>query len=277
MLLGILLFPAWAFGKNAATTHSTDESPLTYYLTLYSGTDQREVSQRAVLEFVSRLEHKRESFASDKEFIRYVFRKAQKNFLNSFTEYSSFADLLNKGEYNCLTGTALYAVLLQHFDISYQIIETNYHIFLMAETQGGDVLVEATDPINGFVDSPAEIEKRISTYRRNAIQTNGGSKNFYRFRFDLYEEVTLDQMLGLLYYNQAIKAYNNHHWVEAVSALDKAFALYQSPRMEEFSKVMMLSVVDSKMETSLKENCIRKIQLMRKRKGELVASINRSW
>ncbi len=262
-LVLIFFLPILAFAQDVRFA-SQPTSSLHHYLELYSTTDTQIVATDKLLTFVDKLTAKKDDFKTDKAFLNYLFTKTHQRFLRNYKEYSSFNDLLDKGYYNCLTGTALYALLLDHFELPYRIIETNYHIFLMVETSAGEVLLETTDPANGFTDSKSEIEKRIHVYRRNEIQKANTDKRYYRFSFDLYNEVSLDEMLGLLYYNQAIKAYNDHQWVNSIAYLEKASSRYKSPRLEEFSRIILLSLAESKLDPSLKENYIRKIQSVRK-------------
>jgi hypothetical protein len=270
-LVLIFFLPILALAQDVTFT-SQPTSSLHRYLELYSTTDEQIAATDELLAFVDKLSVKRGSFKTDKAFLNHLFAKTHQRFLRNYKEYSSFNELLDKGYYNCLTGTALYAILLDHFEFPYQIIETNYHIFLMVETSAGDVLLETTDPASGFTDSKSEIEKRIHVYRQNEIQKANKDKRYYHFSFDLYNDVNLDEMLGLLYYNQAIKAYNNHQWVNSIAYLEKASAQYRSPRLEEFSRIILLSLAESKLDPSLKENYIRKIQTVRKHKLDTQAN-----
>lgn len=243
-----------------------------HYVKLYSAADQQVITSPVELPgFINKLGSKRDDFKREKSFVRYLFTKTHQKYLRHYTSYCSFSDLLNDGTYNCLTGTALYALLLDHFHIPYRIIETNYHIFLVAETAEGSILLEATDPANGFVDNDAEIQKRIALYRENVLQRPVASKNYYDFNFDLYNEVTLDQVLGLMYYNYAVVAYNKQELVRTISNLDKAVMLYHSARVEEFSRIVLLSVLESNLDKAIKENYVRKLQAIRKRQVDVVA------
>jgi len=228
--------------------------------------------------FVTRLESKRANFEQDVDFLNYLFVKAHQRLLRNFTDYVSFRQTLTDGTYNCLTGTTLYALLLDHFGFEYNIIETNYHIFLIANTATGRVLFEATDPINGFVVKEAEINSRISTYKQNALtKTNSAKKTYYQFNFELYNDVSLLEMSGLLHYNLAIVAYNKHQLALAIDHLDKAIELYQSPRTEEFTRIVLLSVVESRLDIAIKENYVRQIQSLRKRKLAVTTASSQSF
>jgi len=272
LIVLVLLLPILA-NAQGTTPVSGSASSIDYYLNLYSSSSGRQaVSHDEFHDFIGKMEGKRLSFRDDNAFVNHVFVKAHQKFLKSFTQYASFNELFEKGNYNCLTGTAIYALLLEHFEIDYKIIETNYHIFILATTNDGNVLLEATDPINGFVDQPGDIEKRIQGYRQNEIQEASSRKNYYQYSFDLYNEVKLDELLGLMHYNIAIVNYNNQQFQSAISHLDQALELYDSPRIEEFSRVIMLSVVESSLEPSVKEFYVKKIQLIRKKRVMMVAS-----
>jgi hypothetical protein len=245
-------------------------SKLSHYTLLFQQPDNQQ-SSFDLEQFAESLEAKKIK-RNEKQFLSFLFRKTHQQLLLSFKEYASFGDLLEKGEYNCLTGTMLYALLLEHFGFKYTIIETNYHIFLVAQTASGNVLIEATDPANGFVDEASEITSRINSYKANQIQQNRSAKFYYQFSFDLYNTVTLDEMMGLLYYNRAVKAFNDKQLGDAVQNLDKAFALYQSARIDEFSKILLLSVSESDLNDEVKVSYVRKLQQIRKKKTEFVAS-----
>ena len=63
-----------------------------------------------------------------------------------------------------------------------------------------------------------------------------------------------------------------HH--AAIDHLDLAIELYDSPRIEELSRVIQLTVVESSLDNAAKEVCIRKIQSIRKKRLQLTASVN---
>jgi hypothetical protein len=267
----LLFLPILAIGQGTgsmpASTSSTE-----YYLNLYTAANGSVASPVRFMDFVERMEGKRASMRDDHEFVRYLFHKAHQKVLRNYRTQTTFDKMLSRGQYNCLTGTAVYGMLLSHFDIPYTIIETNYHIFVLAETNKGQVLLEATDPINGFADEPAAIEKRINIYRQNDISQAAAGKKNYRFSFDLYNEVTLDQLLGLLHYNLAVEDYNQGEIQPALTHLDKALDLYSSPRIEEFTRVMQYTVASSSLEAPAKSFYVKKIQSLRKKRMLVMAS-----
>lgn len=243
-----------------------------YYLNVYKQTDGNTSPILPVLSFVEKLDRKEESFRKPNDFLAYLFHKTHQRFLRHYDEDASFGQLLTDRTYNCLTATALYALLLDHYGLDYKVIETNYHIFLLTKTSQGIVLFETTDPTTGFVSDPQEIGKRIAQYRENRIHLDTSNKTYYRYKVDLFNEVDLDQMLGLLHYNLSIQAYNSHKLPVAIEQLEHATKLYHSPRIEEFSKIISLSVIESNLEEQVKAVYLRNIQSLRKSQFGATAS-----
>lgn len=268
-----LFFPLLVCGQSTDLA-GEDTGNLSHYLDVYRKTQGSSASSEKVLAFVRKMEEKYPETDKNRDFVATLFNKTHQKFLRHYEEYAGFGETLDRGTYNCLTGTALYALLLDHFEIPYQIIETNYHIFLMAQTSQGDVLLETTDPANGFVTDPKEIESRIALHRQNSLQKPGSSKSYYRYSIDVFREINLDQMGGLLYYNQAIVAYNRHDLQASIEQLDKAVTYYPSSRTDEFSKVILLTVLESNLETSVRELCLASIQSLRKRQLVVTARTN---
>jgi tetratricopeptide (TPR) repeat protein len=273
----LVIMPFFVFGQELTIAKSGDKT-FDQYLQDFSEVDGSDIHALDFLKFVERLDEKGEQ-KNTLKFCRTLFQKTRQEFLRNYTQYASFGETLSKGKYNCLTGTALYAMLLEHFNIQYSIIETNYHIFLLADTNEGRVLFEATDPLHGFVTNRDEIEKRIQRYKQNVIQATpaGNNKKYYEYNVSLYQQVSLDQMSGLLHYNLSIEAYNQQDFQEAIDHLDKALDLYSSPRITEFSAILLLSVLESKLDESVKESYLKRIQAIRKKQLPIMASRGQSY
>jgi hypothetical protein len=264
----ILLLPVLTSAQEVNIV-SNDET-FNQCLSAFLNTDHTTVRKASLLGHIEKLAEKRESSKNEEVFLRLLFNKTHEKFLRHFDEYASFGALLNKGNYNCLSATAMYALLLHHFEIEYDIIETNYHIFILVNCDNNTILFETTDPLNGFVTAPDEIEKRIRKYKENIVRDS--DKNYYHLSCALYKHVQLQELTGLLHYNLAVQAFNAHDLGTSIHHLDKATAIYCSPRMEELTRIVLLSVIESKEDKQLKDDRVRKIQVLRKRNQNALAS-----
>jgi hypothetical protein len=197
--------------------------------------------------------------SSDIALLKRVFHRTQKEFLRQYTSYADFSEIFDSGRYDCLTATSLFSVVLSELNVEYTIVETNYHIFLLVNTSKGEVLLETTDRFNGFVRNEKEISQRIGRYRQG-LTAAADTQNSYRYHCDLYREVNPGQLPGLLYYNQAVKAYNAGRLGPCGELLLKAKFIYDTPRINEFVSIFLKAVVESTMDDQAKLRIIRQFK-----------------
>jgi hypothetical protein len=223
--------------------------------------------------FISNLHEKRERY-SDKDFLRLILRESYRKFFDTYKPYSQFSEVFESGNYDCLSATSFLSVVLKEFGYDFKIIETNYHIFLSVQTETGNVLLESTDRNNGIVTDLKQIEQRITTYRNNELFINPSQsgKDYYKYDLNLYHVLEPSQLPGLLYFNQAVVAYNHKNLVECAAKLDQARKIYESPRTSEFAVILIKSIVASDLNEELKKDLIRPFVKYVRNSGSVVAS-----
>jgi hypothetical protein len=221
-------------------------------------------------DFIQTLQQKKG--ASEKKLLKSIFKATHQKFLKSYSQYADLGEVFKDGKFDCLTATSLLSVILSKMDFDYKIIETNYHIFILVNTASGQVMLETTDRLFGFIEDPAEIDKRIGSYRQNKIATFSNDKTYYHYSFDLFNEVHPSQLTGLLYFNQAIKAYNHGNLLACATLLEKSKRIYESPRVEELAIVLVKSVFESDLSADVKNQIIHQFKNLILSKGSPVAS-----
>ncbi len=222
--------------------------------------------EKELIGFVNELKEKRVHYKSEILFFKKVVSKSHKKFLRNYKAYSQFNEVLEVGNYDCLSGTAFFSVVLGELGFTYKIIETNYHIFLLIDTPTKQILLETTDRIAGIKTNAKEVERSLSKYRQNQLMANVDKDNYYRYQANLFREVNPLQLSGLLFFNQAVVAYNQHDWVLCADRLERARSIYYNERVEELSELLIGSVALS----SLAEE--KKRELMRTLKKHLTLS-----
>jgi len=173
-------------------------------------------------------------YKNDLRKLNALFMKTQSRFLHSYVQYTGIEGLAN-GKYDCLTATSLYADILTRAGFKYKIIETNYHIFIVVNTKDGDVLLETTDRF-GFIDDAKKIEQTIARYQQNEIPN--ATASVYKYQYTIYNAVNPDQLPGLLYINQAVKAFNREEWEVCSEKLSAASQITDSPRIAELATLL---------------------------------------
>jgi hypothetical protein len=213
-----------------------------------------ELIQARMADFILAQKEKMKLAKNEVRFLKSMVNESHRKFLKSYKSYSQFNELFENGLYDCLSGTAFFSVVLEELQFSYKIIETNYHIFLLIETSQGKVLLETTDRLFGFKTNPKEIEKCVSQYQENLLASAASRKlHYYHYQANLFREVNALQLSGLLYFNQAVIAYNSHEWVTCVDRLEKARSVYNNPRVEELTEILANSIVSSKLNEKAKQ------------------------
>ncbi|NOT75154.1 MAG: hypothetical protein HOP08_09520 [Cyclobacteriaceae bacterium] len=209
---------------------------------------------------------------SEEKLLHRAFQKAHSTFLKKYEAYADFKEIFTTGRYDCLTATALFSNILDGLDFSYEVIETNYHIFLIVHTTKGEVLLETTDRWGGFITHKEEITKRIGEYHNNKIITASNGKSQYAYSFKLYQSVSPEKLSALLYFNQAVKAYNRRDLLAGCVALEKSAALYNSPRCGELGALLLNSVLELSDDEKRKTICINHLRNVQIKKLLILAS-----
>lgn len=181
-----------------------------------------------------------------------VFRKVHAEYLKEYEAYADFHAVFDEGKYDCLTATTLFSQVLSDLNYSFKIIETNYHIFILVQTEDGVALLETTDRIGGFVTDPKVLARRTEGYRKNELVNSNVAGDAYRYQYrcNLYQEVSADQLSGLLVFNQSVKAYNGGDWLASARLLEEAHSLYATGRCFELGDILVRTLVTRKDVTS---------------------------
>ena len=216
--------------------------------------------QQEMNEFTQIFLAKKAQSKNDVRFLRSLVNKSHRKFLKQYKAYSQFHEVFESGNYDCLSGTAFFSVILNRLGYSYKIIETNYHIFLLVHTNEGEILLETTDRLAGLKTRAKEIDQTLTLYKQNRLSASTAEGKNYLYQAQLYREVDALQLSGLLYFNQAVVAYNQHNWMMSTEKLAKARAVYDNPRVEELTEILFHSVFLSDMEPTAKSQLIQQLK-----------------
>lgn len=193
---------------------------------------------------------------SDLKHLRSTYHAVREEFLRKYEVHASLEEMFTSGLYDCLTATAIYSAVLEELHYSFDIIETNYHVFLMIETSRGMVLLETTDPVNGLVTSKKEIAARLESYRLQEPANVASGKLLNKYSFELFRKVSDDGLIGLLYFNQAARAFNHGDLVSSARSLQKSESLHESPRCTALGELLLKSIADSKVDDKKRAECM---------------------
>lgn len=209
--------------------------PYSYFTAL----DAQSLSEDAKwIELISELERKAAKNPDQLSLVRAIFQKSHQRLFKKYEQHSSFNKMLAEGKYDCVSGSAVLGMLLDRFGFSYDIIETDYHVFIQVMVAGKPVILESTLPVGGMITAPSEVEKYLASYLRknekapvNFNQRLAGTESPLAEN-SIFRKVKLIELAGLQYYNDAIVLFNNQDYGQAVHQLSKAYLLYPADRIE---------------------------------------------
>ncbi len=187
--------------------------------------------------------------------LRAIFNKTHKQFLKHYVQYAGLEEI-GQGRYDCLTATTLFADILTRAGYSFEIIETNYHIFMMVETTSGKVVLETTDRFGGFISEPSRINEILSNYRKNNLEASTSRE--LRYSFGLWQSIAPEHLASLLYFNQAVRAFNAKQWADCSEKLSLSVATRPSPRAWELASVLCQMVSSASLEKDVKDTILQR-------------------
>ncbi|HEY9117061.1 MAG TPA: hypothetical protein VIN11_04495, partial [Roseivirga sp.] len=143
----------------------TNEKPtLNIDLVRFISTTNLEDQSQLIQNFdqtIAQLEKIKSRKRTDYAFLKAVFYKTHSSVLKDYDRLATMDQTLTDGKFGCLTGTAIYALILEHFGYEYDIIELPNHVFIHMTVDGNSYVYESTLPMNGFRRTTAEMENLL--------------------------------------------------------------------------------------------------------------------
>jgi len=170
--------------------------------------------------------------------LRQIFEKSHQHLFKTYEQHSTFNDMLSTGMYDCVSGSAALGLLLTRYGFDYDIVETDYHVFVMVYLEDKNIILESTLPIGGLMTAPSEVLAYLESYKPKkdakleSLNTRIGSQKIDISDNAIFRKVNLKELAGLQYYNDAIAQFNQQQFEKASTQLDKALRLYPSGRIE---------------------------------------------
>lgn len=181
--------------------------------------------------------------------VKYIYDNIHDTFLTKYENLAYFDQVFETGVYNCVTAVALYAMAFEEFDIPYHIKETPTHVYIVADPDNSQLLIETTDPISGFKTfTPGFKEQYVAQLGMMKLtnQNDIASKGIYGVFDEFYfggAELSLNALIGIQYYNKAISLYNEKDYHGAWTALTIAQLFHSNDQIDNMLFSSIVSVV----------------------------------
>ncbi|MEM8966400.1 MAG: hypothetical protein AAGE93_08270 [Bacteroidota bacterium] len=186
---------------------------------------------------IGNLENNKFAKKGSEKKIKQLYKTLHTSFLRKYEMKNTFSSIFRIGQYNCVSATGLYAIALSDLGIDYTIRETPTHVYLIAYPKTERILVETTDPTGGYYAFDNNFKNEFVTQmrKRKLISEQEFTTQSVNSLFDKYyftdEDITLTQLAGLQYYNDALYSMEEEKYEYARQQLEKAHLLYPSERI----------------------------------------------
>jgi tetratricopeptide (TPR) repeat protein len=149
---------------------------------------------------------------------------------------TSFQKLFENGDFNCVSATALYAIICEKLDIPTRIVEVPQHVYLIAYPGRSDIAIEATSQQGGYFEfDESFVARAVSSLHKSKIISDTELKGRpVRELFNDYYfskgQITLKELAGLQYSNFALYHTEKGRIDEALRDSKKAAFLFPANR-----------------------------------------------
>ncbi|CAN5129812.1 hypothetical protein BH09BAC3_BH09BAC3_27990 [soil metagenome] len=181
----------------------------------------------------------------EKSQAKIIFEEVHKAFLIKYSDTVSFSSIFRNGLYNCVSGSAMYSIVLSHYQIPYEIREVPTHVYVIAYPKSHNILFESTDPRGYYSLSDKSIESQIEALvnagyvLRPYVNEVGARKAFNEF-FYSRTSIDIQNLAGIQYWNGSLRDRNKELYEKALEKVEKADALFPMKRNKYF-KVGLLN------------------------------------
>lgn len=183
--------------------------------------------------------------SNDKK-IKGVYNDVHDEFLEKYELQNRFSSVFSNGNYNCVSASALYALIFEYISIPYSIKEKPTHVYLMAFPNNDQLLVEATDPTGSFFNYNDRFKATVVGRLKDAkLISEGDYSNktvdeiFNAFYYS-DDNIELRELAGIQYLNDALYKLEANQTAAAYQQLKKSYYLY--PKENISSMLVFLNV-----------------------------------
>lgn len=240
--------------------NDNEENTIRLLLSLSATTSEEDVKmlQQRLQSIVEQVKSKEMMKKTEIKTIRQIYTLIHDAFFKKYEENVFLTQTLKDGTFNCVTATAIYALVFNRLNIPIEIKETPTHVYLIAYPQTSKIVVETTMPADGLLELTDSFKKDFVKLLKDnkLIDSEEFSSKSTNALFDKYyfenSSISLKQLAALQYYNMGVFLQEQKKLMEAISFLEKAYHLYSSNQIRALLLYNYAVYLDSQEVTSTK-------------------------
>jgi tetratricopeptide (TPR) repeat protein len=202
-----------------------------------------------VQRFVKELKTRVDQYPVNKR-LKTIYKSVHDEFLTKYTEEAYFKDIFINGNYNCVSASALYALVLQEMNIKFLIKETPVHVYLIADPEHTAFLIESTLPGERIIRFDERTKTNYIEYLHNNKMIS--DEEFRSSTIDeLFEDhyskdktISLKELAGIQYYNRGVFQFNKSDYAGSLLNFEKAVFLNPDEMIKYMRNNALLNVLN---------------------------------
>jgi tetratricopeptide (TPR) repeat protein len=170
--------------------------------------------------------------------VKKIFTLTKKKYLQNYYLYAFFPELNTENHFNCVTGTALFAIIFDQLSIPYSIVEVPQHVYLVAYPDSYKIGIESTSEKNGVYVWTEHTKLEAVSYLMNIGKVTDqevklkGIDAIITEYFYTNEELDFDGIVGLHLINRSLYLSDRKKNKEALGCLKRAHQFYKGPTLD---------------------------------------------
>ncbi|MEX2513888.1 MAG: hypothetical protein WD398_13365 [Cyclobacteriaceae bacterium] len=181
-------------------------------------------------------------FGHSEKMVKNIFYRSHRFIFEEYEQFSTEKEVLESGKFDCVSGSLVLASLLSYYGFDYDIHESSYHVFITVGLGKKEILLEVTDPFGGFINDNLEVDHYMDGIQKEGEEPNLKSPIKGELRSflspNIFESIELTNLVGLQYFNLAIKNYNDGHLLVAYQFLTTALKYHDTQRIRDFHQFL---------------------------------------
>lgn len=169
--------------------------------------------------------------------VKLIVNAIQSRYLIKYVAGSRFEDIFYNGNFSELSGTALYCLAFEHYQIPYEIKEDVGNVYVIAYPQTEKIMIESTTSAIIFSSFDENFKKQfVETLRKQKIISepeflkNNLNELFDTYYFNTKVTITSRGLVGLHYLTDGLTLVQHENYEAAFQHFEKAYYISESPK-----------------------------------------------
>jgi hypothetical protein len=172
---------------------------------------------------------------SEEKTLRFINQFVHQSFFTRYEKRNSFSSIFVNGTYNCVSATALFALILDRLSIPYQIRERPEHVYLVAYPSSLKIVLETTSPLGYIQYSEAYMDRYLDYLVQSKVITKdeksaGDQLTLFQKYYYSSAGISLLQLAAIQFANYAFYHSNENKLEQALNDERKSAFIYRDEK-----------------------------------------------